>query len=132
MDSVVRKPYQLIWLTIPALVLIGLIFRTHTVDIQLADTYYVISNLYCVLPGSVFMLVLGMAYWLMRRQRLNPTLTALHILLTIGPLVLIVLPLPTDNQIPSNYLIWGVAGFILGQCLFLINSTIALVRSITL
>jgi|GEM_PF-2721572 len=132
MDSVVRKPYQLIWLTIPALVLIGLIFRTHTVDIQLADTYYVISNLYFVLPGSVFMLVLGIGYWLMRRQRLNPILIVLHILLTIAPFILIALPLPTGNQIMSNYLVWCVAGFMLGQCLFLINSTIALVRPITL
>ncbi|QDK78238.1 hypothetical protein EXU85_06355 [Spirosoma sp. KCTC 42546] len=127
----ISKPYLISWLAIPVLSLIGLLFRQHTVDVQLYDTYYVIGNTHVALAGSVVLLVIGAGYWLIDWQSKTPNslLVVLHLLLTIGVLVLSVLPaFGGDNLIPSDWLVWLLLTFVLAQFIYLINIVAAWIR----
>jgi heme/copper-type cytochrome/quinol oxidase subunit 1 len=120
----ISKPYLISWLAIPVLSLIGLLFRQHTLDIQLYDTYYVIGNTHVVLAGSVLLLVIGIGYWLIKWQSKTPNslLVVLHLVLTISVLILCVLPaFGGDNLVPSDWLVWLLFTFVLAQFIYLIN-----------
>jgi heme/copper-type cytochrome/quinol oxidase subunit 1 len=126
-----RQPYLICWLAVPVLMLMGLLFRQHSVDVQLHDTYFVIANNHVALAGSALLLVLGLGYWLMMRTRKTPndTLTAFHLLSTIGVFVLLVLPLSgSGNLVSPEWLLLGVAAFLVGQCAYAVNILITLLR----
>ncbi|MBD2754007.1 hypothetical protein [Spirosoma validum] len=125
MKTALRKPYMTSWLAIPVLILLGIIFSQHTVDIQLADTYYVIGNLHFAFAASIFLLVIGAGYWLMSRRttRPNRTLTATHLILTLAALVTFTLPLFT-----GNWLVWIAMALVLSQVLYIINMFVVVLR----
>lgn len=125
------KPYVISWLAIPVLSLIGLLFRQHTLDIQLHDTYYVIANMHVVLAESVVLVLIGVGYWLIEWQSKKPNslLVVLHLVLTIGILVLCVLPISgSDNLVPSDWLVWSLFTFVFAQFIYLINIVAAWMR----
>lgn len=123
METALKKPYLTSWLAIPLLVLLSIVFSHHTVDIQLADTYYVIGNPQFAFVASLFLLLLGTGYWLISRKNKIPnrTLTVVHLLLTLAALVTFVLPLSN-----SNGLVWDAMAFVLSQCLYILNLFMAL------
>ncbi|GAB2528134.1 hypothetical protein [Spirosoma aerophilum] len=128
---ILRKPHLISWLAIPALVLIGLWFRQHTVDVQLYDTYYVIDNGHFALAESAFLLVAGLGYWFLQRTGKTPNgaLTAVHLLPTIGLFMLLVLPISgRGNSISDQGLLLGLAAFLLGQCAYVVNILITSLR----
>ncbi|GAB3927323.1 hypothetical protein [Larkinella terrae] len=126
-----RKPYLISWLTSPAFVFTGLLFSQRTFDLQLYDTYFVISNPYFVLVGSAFLLAIGFGYWLvsLTGKTLNRTLTVTHLLLTIGVLILVELPLLDSNTLAgTKWLALSVVVFLVGQCAYGINMVVTLMR----
>ena len=125
-ETTFRKPYIISWLAIPALILLGIVFRQHTIDIQLADTYYVIGKLNFVFVAALFLLLLGVGYWLVSRNGKipNKTLTSIHLLLTLMALVTFALPLPD-----SNWLVWGAMALVVSQLVYIINILITLLSS---
>ncbi|WP_461149538.1 hypothetical protein [Spirosoma pulveris] len=126
-----RKPYLISWLAIPILLLIGLLFRQHTVNVQLYDTYFVIANRHVALAGSALLLVLGFGYWLLQRTRKTPNgiLTAFHLWLTIGVLLLLVLPIFSRNDlISTQWLFESIVVLLLGQCAYVANMLITWLR----
>ncbi|MFD1142243.1 hypothetical protein ACFQ4C_14045 [Larkinella insperata] len=131
MRVVLSKPYLICWLAIPALVLIRLLFPQHTVDIQLYDTYFVIASLSFVLAGSVLLLLLGAGYWLVKLKGKMPNgmLTIIHLLLTVGVLLLVVLPVFNTNTLESGkWVVFSVIALFVGQLTYIVNILAALVR----
>jgi heme/copper-type cytochrome/quinol oxidase subunit 1 len=131
MEISLNKPYLISWLAIPILVLIGLLFRQHTLDIQLYDTYFVVANLHFALAGSALLLIIGMGYWLVGLSGKTPNLvlTLVHLSLTIGVLVIVALPLfNTDSLASTEWLFLMIVAFLLAQCAYTINILITLLR----
>lgn len=130
METTLNKPYLTSWLTIPILILFGLLFNRHTIDIQLYDTYFVIANLHFVLAASLLLLLIGLGYWLINRRGKAPNrvLTAIHLLLTVGVLLLFAAPVSEINMVLSAWFMWGVIALLLAQLLYLVNIFITLLR----
>jgi hypothetical protein len=129
MEISLTKPHLISWLAIPILILIGLLFRHHTLDVQLYDTYFVIANLHFALAGSALLLVIGMGYWLIGLSGKTPNLllTLIHLSLTIGVLVVVALPLFTTNSLAgTEWLFLMIMAFLLAQCAYTINIIITL------
>lgn len=126
-----RKPHLISWLASPVFVFIGLLFNQRTFDLQLYDTYFVIGNPYFVLAGSAYLLVIGLGYWLVSLTGKTPnrTLTVIHLLLTIGMLILVELPLLNSNTLAGmEGLALSVIAFLVGQCAYIINMVVTLLR----
>jgi heme/copper-type cytochrome/quinol oxidase subunit 1 len=124
-----NKPYLISGLAIPFLALVGFLFRQHTFNIQLYDTYFVIANPQFVLVGSVLLLVVGMGYWLisLTGKTLNTILTGIHIFLTVSVLFLFTLPLFTSESLENpDRLFFSIIAFLLGQCAYAVNILITL------
>ncbi len=103
MRTALNKPYLTSWLVIPVLVLIGLIFNQHTLDIQLHDTYFIVGNLQFVLAASLLLLLVGLGYWFINRLGKSPNrvLTVIHLLLTVGIVILFAVPI-AENTLGSS------------------------------
>ena len=127
MQSLITRPHLTSWYAIPVLILAGVLFNQHTIEIQVYDTYYLISNINFALAGSLLLLLIGFGYWLIGRIRknLNPTLTTIHLLLTFGVLIGFTLPV-TDHLVSSGWLIYSLAAFLIGELLYAINVFVAL------
>ncbi|SOD88911.1 hypothetical protein [Spirosoma fluviale] len=126
-----RKPYLISWLAMPVLILMGLVFRQHTVDVQLYDTYFVIANSHVALMGSAFLLVVGLGYWLicLTGKTPNIALTTIHLLPTIIVLMLLVMPLFRNGPFANaEWLSLGILAFLLGQCAYVIVIMLTLLR----
>lgn len=129
MNTILSKPHIIIFLAIPVLILAGMIFPEYSIDIQLSDTYYVITNAFYTTAGSFFLLLVGLIYWLTGRtgKRFNAILSALHLLLTIW--IMVMLALPIFNTLKHPLLFFEcLAILLLAQVLFLINIIITLLR----
>lgn len=126
MKIILNRPHLISWLAMPLLILIGLLFSQHSVDIQLYNTYYVISNIHFTLAASELLFVFGMGYWLLSLTRKKPSriLSASHLLPSI--LVLILIALPTDHLVSAEWFLPALTAFFLGQCAFVINILITL------
>jgi heme/copper-type cytochrome/quinol oxidase subunit 1 len=128
METALNKPYLTSWFIIPILILIGLVFNQHTIDIQLHDTYFVIGNLQVVLAASLLLLVVGLGYWFINRLGKSPNrvLTAMHLLLTVGVVTLFASPIAENSLGLSALFTWSVITLLLAQILYLANIFICL------
>ncbi|MCX6214212.1 hypothetical protein [Spirosoma sp.] len=126
-----RKPYLISWLAVPVLMLMGFLFRQHTVDIHLYDTYFVIANNHVALAGAALLLVAGLGYWLLQKigKMPNVTLTVFHLLPTIGVLMLLALPVASDSDLMgAEWFFLIVFALLVGQCAYIANILITLLR----
>ena len=130
METALNKPYLASWLIIPILVLIGLVFNQHTIDIQLHDTYFVISNIHFVLSASLLLLLVGLGYWFIKRLGKSPNrvLTTVHLLLTVGVVMLFAVPIAENSMGLSALFVWSVVTLLVAQVLYLINIFLSLLR----
>ncbi|MDF0708480.1 cbb3-type cytochrome c oxidase subunit I [Flagellimonas okinawensis] len=74
--------------------LFGILSEDAVLDINVHDTYYVITYLHLAILLSVFFLMIGVVYWVMHKENgpLSRWLTWIHIALTFGgPIVIWVL-----------------------------------------
>ncbi|MCK8495978.1 cbb3-type cytochrome c oxidase subunit I [Spirosoma sp. RP8] len=126
-----NKPYLISWLAIPLLVLVGLLFREHTLNVQFYDTYFVIANLHVALAGSILLLVVGMGYWLigLSGKTTDPFVARSHLSLTIGGLVIVTSPLfSSDRLAGTEWLFLVLLTLLLAQCAYIVNSVATLLR----
>ncbi len=126
-----NKPYLISWLAIPLLVLVGLLFREHTLNVQFYDTYFVIANLHVALAGSILLLVVGMGYWLigLSGKTTDPFVARSHLSLTIGGLVLVTSPLFSSDRLAcTEWLFLVLLTLLLAQCAYIVNSVATLLR----
>ena len=134
MSLINAKPHFFLWLSIPLILLIG--FNDHeTIDINIHDTYFVITGWHLAVLISFLFAVQGLVYWGVIKAGLHPIwwMTITHLVCTIDALFIIWLILLFDwfahADAPS---LWGLSGqgiilfflillFLLGQGLFILN-----------
>src|SRR5690606_36301779 len=73
------------------IILIGFLSGTEPLDINVHDTYYVIEHGVISILISIIFGIIGLGYWIMQKanRRLSKWLNLIHIVLTIGGLLLI-------------------------------------------
>jgi heme/copper-type cytochrome/quinol oxidase subunit 1 len=78
------KPNIVLLLSCPIIALIAWLRRGYAVDVQLYDTYYVLSISLIAEFLITIILITSLLYWLTRNRTGFPQLTAAHVLGTIG------------------------------------------------
>lgn len=121
------------------LILITLIFFTNNAfDLQLHDTYIVVSWFYIAILFSMMSALIGFIYWIMRKYKMLRILTLAHTFLSIvsiiGVLITIIIQQNISigqfkefsflNTISTNLILL----FILTQLVFIFNIAIGLLR----
>nr|WP_298996642.1 cbb3-type cytochrome c oxidase subunit I [uncultured Allomuricauda sp.] len=144
MNKIYKKPYLAFFSSIPIILLYGMLSGDATLDINIHDTYYVIANLHLAVLISFVFGIIGGGYWITQRVggKLSTWLSAIHIFVTIGGLLVIfLLPLFTfssysessfpaydDLVIKNLVLVCVLFSIALGQLLYLINLVLALIQ----
>ena len=142
-----KKPYLVLLVFIPIFLIIGFIKPQGTLDINIHDTYFVIANLHLAFLVSFLFSVLAFVYFglLKFNFRLIKLVTFLHVLLTIGCAILVLVcfqlfrEIKTENleaflndsdfntQLNISITLLTVV-FIAAQFLFLVNVIYALIK----
>ena len=91
MDSVINKPYKTIWYSIFFLFGLSIIGWDNTIDIQLHDTYFVIASIHIGVLFSIYLGIIGIIYWLIRKKTLVDWMTVIHVVITILTFALIII-----------------------------------------
>ena len=89
---------RILFVLIPLIFIITKLSGVETVDIQLHDTYLVISMFHITTLISIFLLANGVLYELIDPNRLVKILTLFHVALIIFPVVYIFFLLLTDQN----------------------------------
>lgn len=89
--AIKNRPYLLLWLAIPVVLTISVIRGLDkVVDLNIYDTYYIITAFDLGLLISIFLAILDGIYWISRNRKLLKGLTAFHVLTTLlGPLLIL-------------------------------------------
>lgn len=93
------KPNIVLLLSCPIIALVAWLRRSYAVDVQLYDTYYVLSMSLIAEILITIILITSLLYWLTRNRAGFPQLTAAHVLGTIGIAIYIV---GTTGYPPTN------------------------------
>ena len=139
MDSIINKPYKAIWYSILFLFGLSIIGWNNTIDIQLHDTYFVIASIHIGILFSIYLGVIGIIYWLIRKKKLVDWMTLIHVVITISTFALIIITglifqkiiegdfetFRTVNQILFVVILIAL----LSQLIFITNLTFGLIRN---
>ena len=89
MTQIIQKPHLIFFLSIPIIILTGLLSGESTLDINIHDTYFIISYLDISILISIVFAIIGFGYWLMYKaqHKLINGLNFAHIVLTFGSLL---------------------------------------------
>ena len=84
--QIMKKPHLIFWISIPVLVLIGILNRKEMLDINIYDTYYVFSKTALIIMISALFGFMGLGYYLMlkAKRKLSKWLNLIHVALTVG------------------------------------------------
>lgn len=124
------------------ILLIGLITINKTLDLQLHDTYFAISNLHLGIFFGVILGLLGLGYWVVNKRKgsLLKPLSLIHLIFTIGSVLLLLLFIMLadskadmeDDYGTYRLINMGISGtglaFILCQPVYLINLIIGFLK----
>jgi heme/copper-type cytochrome/quinol oxidase subunit 1 len=91
MESIINKPYKAIWYSILFLFGLSIIGWDNTTDIQLHDTYIVISSIHIGVLFSIYLGIIGIIYRLIRKKKLVDWMTVIHVVITILTFALIII-----------------------------------------
>lgn len=86
MSELSEKPHLIFLLAIPIIMLIGILSGDTMLDLNVHDTYYVISYLHLAIIISILFGIIGIGYWIMQKadRKLSKWLNWTHIGLTFG------------------------------------------------
>ena len=132
MSRIINKPHLIFWISIPIIILIGLLNRNEILDVNIHDTYFVFSKTDLTIVISILFTIIGLGYWIMLKanRKLTKWLNLTHIVLTFGGIFLmwILTKLFPESimEYDFNYnLAWGIYLIalitIFGQIIFPIN-----------
>lgn len=121
--------YKLFLIVIPFLLLFGFLNREDTLDINIHDTYYIISCLHTAVLLSLLFGIYAWGYWVIRKSRSSVLnlIVKLHLAITfLGPIVEFGLSqfyrtetMEYEFNLKLSFILWGVVVFVLlGQLLF--------------
>lgn len=84
-----NKPHYIFFIAIPVIILIGLLKRETAMDINLHNTYYVISHFNIALLGAIVLGFIGFGYWSVQKanRKLSKKMNNIHIVMTFGGLL---------------------------------------------
>lgn len=91
MNSIINRPYKAIWYSVLFLIGVSIIGWNNTIDIQLHDTYFVIASIHIGVLFSIYLGVIGIIYWLIRKKKLFDWMTLIHVVITISTFALIII-----------------------------------------
>jgi len=139
-----QKPHLAFFALIPLILLMGFLNPAAGLDINVHDTYIVISYKHIAIFLAYLFLVLGLGYWVMQRthRKLSQWLNAIHIILTIGGLTgLFLMPnvafstkLQSASPLFDGLILQNVVPVVLtilialAQLLYIINLIIGILR----
>ncbi len=138
MDSTINKPYKAIWYSILFLFGLSIIGWNNTIDIQLHDTYFVIASIHIGVLFSIYLGVIGLIYWLIRKKKLVDWMTVIHVVITISTFALIITGLIFQKIIEGDFETFRTVNQILfvviliallSQLIFITNLTFGLIRN---
>ena len=138
--SIFRKwTYQFFWGLIPLFFILSFLGRNFTVDIQMHDTYFVVSPFHIGQLLCFEFFIFGLIYWLLRKNRLLSFLTSSHILFTITCTIIVILYHLFNGRFQThdlNFLKIGrtwysiiILLYVISQILFLVNIIYALITN---
>lgn len=136
MNKIIDKPHLIFWISIPIIIIVGLSYGGSTLDINVYDTYFIISQLYISYLISIFFGLIGFGYWMMIKckRRLTKGLSILHIVSTIGGVLgILISPLVFSNitmkiGMLDMILMILILILLLGQVFYLLNVCIGLIK----
>ncbi|WP_347175558.1 hypothetical protein [Polaribacter uvawellassae] len=91
MKFLINKPHLIFLLSIPIIILFGILNRNEMLDINVHDTYFVFSQIDLTILISILFGIIGIGYWIMLKanRKLSKWLNLIHITLTFGGILLI-------------------------------------------
>ncbi|MEO6286942.1 MAG: hypothetical protein ABIN80_05730 [Dyadobacter sp.] len=123
-------PHTICWAAIPIIILVAFLFPQHTLDIQLHDTYYVIDNLHFTTAAALYLFVIGVVYWIIKKieKRISYSLAFIHVVTTLTAVIALAVPI---FGFTSRYvIIFGIlAAFLIAQFIFVGNIIASFFRS---
>ncbi|WP_228853502.1 hypothetical protein [Aegicerativicinus sediminis] len=86
MNNLTKKPHLVYLTAIPILILMGVFSGDASFDINIKDTYLIVSYLYLTLGIAILFGIIGIGYWMVHKaeRKLSKWLTWTHIILTLG------------------------------------------------
>lgn len=132
MSKITDKPHLIFWISIPIIILIGMLNRNEMLNVNTYDTYFVFSITDLTMVVSSLFAIIGFGYWIMLKvnRKLSKWLNLIHIALTFGGIMFIrilaqLFREPMLEYEFNNYLTLIITLIILlmivGQLIFLIN-----------
>lgn len=127
-----KKLHYIFWISVPFIILTGLLRHGISVDINFYDTYYIIDFPLITYVISMVFFIIGLGYWVLLKAKrtVSKTLMFYHIIITFGG-ILLILNLSQFYQTSFqgfefnnnlNLVIYLLCGMvILSQIIFLIN-----------
>ncbi|MEM9681522.1 MAG: hypothetical protein AAF901_14460 [Bacteroidota bacterium] len=136
MNVLYNKPHAFFWTSIPIIFAIGYPSNNESIDINIHDTYFVISNWHLALLIILGFAIIGCIYWGLFKSNLRPIrwMTLAHLILTIDLFIFIWLtllfdwftypddfPLFDENRCQYKIIFISLLLIILGQLIFATN-----------
>ena len=127
MREVFNKSYFLCWIPIPLLLLIGF-FDKGVFDINIHDTYYIITNNHFLILISIILFIDGLGYWLLKKKNTIRWMIIFHVSATFISILIFTIYL-LKSIYGSNLLIYTIFLFVFAQFIYLINIFISTIRN---
>ncbi len=86
MNKLIKKPHLIFFISIPKIIIIGILSRDNVFDINVRDSYFVMNYLDFSIMISILFAIIGFGYWIMQKvdRKLSKRLNRVHIGLTFG------------------------------------------------
>jgi len=130
MELITNKPYHTLWYSIPIILLLAAFGFTHSFDLQLHDTYFVMSTFHLGIAGSIILAITGLLYWFVKSKVLINWMISVHVVVTIGTIVFLLFIgyNKTLLNFTSQVGVIVIALFLVSQLIFIINLAVSLLR----
>ncbi len=141
MKLLINKPYLIFWISIPIIILFG-ILSNKVLDVNIHDTYYTMSYYHIAIVFAILFGFVGFGYWLMKKfkRKLSKWLNLTHIFLTFGSILIAYIysnvysepkfPLFDDDYRLSLVRIIVMFIILFAQIIYLINISIGIFRKL--
>ncbi len=86
MNKLIKNPHLIFFISIPKIIIIGILSRDNVFDINVHDSYFVMNYLDFSIMISILFAIIGFGYWIMQKvdRKLSKRLNWVHIGLTFG------------------------------------------------
>lgn len=126
----IKKPFQPIWYLTFLVLIVILLNRSNSLDVQFFDTYYVLDSISIGIGLILFLSMSGFMYWFLRDKKLIRWMTSLHLIVSIGfTLSLLFMIVLEYNLSIDPIMLMLLSVIILSQFVFILNIGIGLIRN---